>query len=213
MPSGSVSTNAPAAGQLPVRHKGRRPNPQNGVNGKLRKRRELFVVHGRDEQVRERFFELFRAVDLRPMEWEEVVRATGNPAPSLLQAVQTGLDVAQAIVVLLTPDDEVRLHPALQDEDGITGERLAMQARPNVLVELGLALGLCPDRTIIVQVGKLRPVNDLGGLNSVNFDGGDAVGKLVQRLKVAGCPVNDSGADWQNPRRFADLDAYGRGPS
>jgi predicted nucleotide-binding protein len=196
-----------------TRQKGHRPNVQKATESRPRGRRELFVVHGRDEQVRERFFEFFRAIDLRPMEWEEVVRAAGKPSPTLLGAVQAGLHIAGAIVVLLTPDDEVRLHPALQGDGGSAHEPVAMQARPNVLVELGLALGLCPDRTIIVQVGKHRSINDLGGLNFVEFDSGDAVGKLIQRLKIAGCPVNDAGTDWQNPRRFANLDAYGRRPS
>jgi predicted nucleotide-binding protein len=174
----------------------------------------VFVIHGRDEHFRESLFDLLRAVDLRPLEWETLVSETRNGVPSLLDVVQTALRRAQAVVVLLTPDDIVQLHPALHECDEPSVEtRPAMQPRPNVLIELGMALMRCPDRTIIIEVGDLRPVADLGGLNVIRFDRGEvALGKLVQRLKNAGCPVDDSGADWRSPKRFVNLDTYNRRP-
>jgi len=88
-----------------------------------------------------------------------------------------------------------------------------MQPRPNVLVELGMALISCPDRTIVVEVGQLRPVADLGGLNTIHLNGEEtALGKLVQRLRLAGCQVDDAGADWRGIRRFEDITAYDRRP-
>lgn len=176
--------------------------------------RNVFVIHGRDEQVREPFFELLRAVDLRPLEWEALVGATRRTSPSLLTVVETALTWAQAVVVLLTPDDIVRLHPSLHVEDEPLAETSpALQPRPNVLIELGMALMSCQDRTIIVEIGNLRPVADLGGLNVIRFDGTEvALGKLIQRLRNAGCPVDDSGADWRNIRRFASIEAFSRKP-
>jgi hypothetical protein len=89
----------------------------------------------------------------------------------------------------------------------------AAQARPNVLFELGLALMAYPERTIVVEVGQMRPVGDLGGLNVIRFDGSAVViRKVLDRLKQAGCPVDDTGAAWMDPSRFAGLDAYQRGP-
>lgn len=176
--------------------------------------RDIFVIHGRDEQVREPFFEFLRAVDLRPLEWEALVAATRRTSPSLLTVVETALARAGAVVVLLTPDDIVRLHPSLHEKGEHTAETApSLQPRPNVLVELGMALMSCQDRTIIVEIGDLRPVADLGGLNVIRFDGSEvALGKLVQRLRSAGCPVDDSGADWRSRRRFAGLEAFGRKP-
>jgi predicted nucleotide-binding protein len=164
--------------------------------------------------MREKVFELVRALDLRPMEWETLVSATRHTAPSLLTVLQTAFLRAQATIALLTPDDIVHLHPALHERHELAVETApAMQARPNVLIELGMAMMSCADRTIIVQVGDLRPVADLGGLNFIHFDGGDAaLGKLVQRLKSAGCPVDDTGSDWRRTDRFADLGAYHRRP-
>ncbi|BCB84099.1 TIR domain-containing protein [Phytohabitans suffuscus] len=176
--------------------------------------RDIFVIHGRDEQVREPFFEFLRAVDLRPLEWEALVSGTGRTSPSLLDVVETALARAGAVVALLTPDDIVQLHPSLHQ----TGERTvetkpSLQPRPNVLVELGMALGICRDRTIIVEIGDLRPVADLGGINVIRFDGTEhTLGKLVQRLRSAGCPVDEGGNDWRSRRRFANLEAFGRKP-
>jgi hypothetical protein len=174
--------------------------------------RDVFVIHGRDEQLRERFFEFLRAVDLRPLEWETIVAATGQTTPSLLTVIRTALTRAQAIVALLSPDDTVQLHPSLREVREAGTEMVPMmQPRPNVLIELGMALIGCPERTIVVEIGQLRPVADLGGLNVIHLGGGEAaLGKLVQRLRLAGCQVDDSGNDWRGMRRFADMAAHDR---
>ena len=86
-----------------------------------------------------------------------------------------------------------------------------MQPRPNVLIELGMALSAYRNRTIIVELGRLRRIADLDGLNVIRFDGsGTAIGKLVERLKLAGCAVDDTGSDWRETHRFHGLDSYTR---
>src|SRR4051794_14547768 len=49
--------------------------------------RRVFVIHGRDEDARRAVFEFLRALELVPMEWEHLVRATGTGTPSLAQVV------------------------------------------------------------------------------------------------------------------------------
>jgi predicted nucleotide-binding protein len=179
-------------------------------------RRRVFVIHGRDDEVTKHMFALLRELDLNPQEWEPLVSATGNTLPSLLDVVSHGLSMgrAQAVVALLTPDDVVNLHPDLRDgHDPERERRLGMQPRPNVLVELGLALAAYRDRTVVIEFGKLRPVSNLAGLNVIRFDGSStALGKIVERLKLAQCAVNDSGSDWRNTERFANLACYRRSP-
>src|ERR1039457_6986128 len=95
------------------------------------------------------------------------------------------------------------------DSDDETSQ--VMQPRPNVLIELGMALSVYRHQTIIVQVGRIRRIADLAGFNIIHFDGSDtAIGKIVERLKVAGCAVDDMGTDWRRTRRFLGLDAYTR---
>ncbi|MDX3191245.1 BN6_48550 family protein [Streptomyces sp. MN03-5084-2B] len=176
--------------------------------------RKVFVIHGRDRQVRNTFFSFFQALDLRPQDFELLVTATGGTSPNTVDVVRRAPEIAQAIVVLVTPDDTVVLHPDLageQDPDFETG--VGSQARPNVLVELGMALMAYPDRTIIIEMGSLRPVSDLSGLHVVRFDGsGPAIARVVSRLRTAGCPVDESDRSWRDPARFADLATFTRRP-
>jgi predicted nucleotide-binding protein len=177
--------------------------------------RRVFVVYGRDSRLTSRFFDLLRAVDLRPLEWETLVQATGRATPSLAEVVAQAPHLAQATLVLLSPDDIVELHPDLAlDSDALQERGPGAQARPNVLFELGLAMMAYPDNTVIVEVGQMRPLSDLAGLNVIRFDGSEmAIRKVLHRLEIAGCAVDLSAQDWLDPNRFADLPAYQRGPA
>jgi predicted nucleotide-binding protein len=174
--------------------------------------RNVFVVHGRDEQVRLAMFDLLRRLGLYPLEWEDLVAATGKASPFLGEVVLGAPPQAQAAMVLLTPDDLVRLHPSLLKQNDSDNERLLTgQPRPNVLLELGMVLMAYPERTVIVELGSLRRIADLAGLNVIRFDGSkESVGKIAQRFKVAGCPVRDAGSDWHDLSAFERLDAYRR---
>ncbi|MGW7280875.1 TIR domain-containing protein [Streptomyces sp. NPDC054844] len=192
---------------------GRRSDPA-AVPGDTDRARSVFVVHGRDDQVRREMYELLRRLDLRPKEWEDLVRATGHASPFLGDVVAGAPAQAQAALVLLTPDDVVSLHPDLQGHNEPDYEtRPVCQPRPNVLIELGMVLMAYPERTLIVEVGGLRPIADIAGRNVIRFDGsGTALGKIVERLKLAGCTVNDTGSDWRHTYPFQHLSAYHRRP-
>lgn len=160
--------------------------------------RNVFVVHGRNMVARDAIFSLLRAVDLNPLEWERIVHATGKGSPYVGDVLKKGFEIAQAIVVLMTPDDEARLTEQLWKTDEEPHEKvLTPQPRPNVILEAGMALGMNEDRTIIVEMGQLRPISDLLGRHAVRMaDTAEARQKLVQRLKAAGCTLKDEGADW-----------------
>ncbi|MFC8568936.1 TIR domain-containing protein [Streptomyces sp. NPDC057245] len=185
-----------------------------GASADAARARSVFVVHGRDDQVRREMFELLRRLDLRPKEWEELVGATGHASPFLGDVVAGALAQGQAALVLLTPDDVVTLHPELRgpvEPEYETG--YVCQPRPNVLIELGMVLMAYPERTVIVEVGGLRPIADIAGRNVIRFDGSEtALGKIVERLKLAGCAVNDTGSDWRHTYPYRHLSAYHRRP-
>lgn len=174
--------------------------------------RSVFVVHGRDEEVRQSMFGLLRRLDLRPLEWEELVRATGKTAPYLGEVVANAPSQAQAALVLLTPDDTAKLHPdLLGDEERADEIRYTGQPRQNVLIELGMVLMAYPERTVIVEVGRLRHAADIEGLNVIRFDGSQsAVSKIVARLAMAGCRLDDTRPEWRETEHFRDLAAYRR---
>jgi predicted nucleotide-binding protein len=160
--------------------------------------KKVFVVHGRNEVARQDMFTFLRALGLEPMEWNQIAALTNNTAPSIFDVLKAGFSVAQAVVVLLTGDDEAKLKAEYQKQDDPDHEKnLTPQARPNVIFEAGMAFGLQPRRTILVEFGKLRPFSDVSGLLTVRMsDKAETKHLLVQKLKTAQCEVNDSGDDW-----------------
>jgi predicted nucleotide-binding protein len=176
--------------------------------------RNVFVVYGRDEQARAAIFAFLGALRLWPLEWEAVVAESGKTTPSLGEAVRRGLAAARAVVVLMTPEDVVHLHPdLLEPHEAAAGIKDGMQARPNVLLELGMALITHPERTLILMAGEHRQITDLGGLNFIRIDDTpDCRRKIASRLRLAGCAVDDSGQDWLHAGDFSGLAALRRAP-
>ena len=165
----------------------------------------VFVVHGRNEKVRKDMFAFLRSIGLKPLEWSQVVEATGKTMPYVGEILDTAFSKAQAVVVLMTPDDEACLRsPFRKPSDPDYEITPTPQARPNVLFEAGMAVGRSPERTILVEVGVLRPFSDVGGRLVINLDNStEKRQELAQRLGNAGCPVDLSGTDWHTTGSFA----------
>lgn len=164
----------------------------------------VFVVHGRNEAARKSLFEFLRAIGLAPTEWSQAIARTGKGTPYVGQILDVAFDQAQAIVVLFTGDDEARLRAELIREGDPEYEKaLTPQARPNVLFEAGMALGRCPDRTVLVELGALRPFSDIAGRHVVRMSNSiEARQALAQRLTTAGCTVDTTGTDWHKEGDF-----------
>ena len=164
----------------------------------------VFVVHGRNVELRDALFAFLRSIGLRPLEWSEAIIRTNKPSPFIGEVLEVAFSTAQAVIVLLTPDDEARLRPNLVDLDEPDYERgLTPQARANVLFEAGMAMGRSPERTVFVQIGRLRPFSDIAGRHTIRFDGSTQKRQeLADRLRLAGCPVELSGTYWQTAGQF-----------
>jgi hypothetical protein len=132
------------------------------------------------------------------MEWAEAVKLTGKGSPYIGEILDSAFGHAQAIVVLLTPDDEVRLSPDLVLASDTADEReCRLQPRPNVVFEAGLAFGRNPDRTILVEVGSPKAFSDVAGRHIVRLSNEEARRRdLMDRLKTAGCGVQPINDDW-----------------
>ncbi|MDY6954693.1 MAG: nucleotide-binding protein [Thermodesulfobacteriota bacterium] len=166
--------------------------------------RSLFVIHGRNEHARQSLFLFLRSIGLDPREWTQLIDDTGTASPYIGEVLDTAFSSAQAVVVLMTPDDEARLKKPFLKADDPTYERdLCGQARPNVLFEAGMAFGGHSNRTVVVQLGELKPFSDIAGRHVIRMD--NTVKKrqeLAQRLKTAGCGVDLTGTDWHEAGSF-----------
>lgn len=175
-------------------------------------KRSVFVVHGRNEALRRSMFEFLRSVDLSPMEWTTAVALTGEGSPYIGQVLDAAFGHASAIVVLMTPDEVAYLQPRYAHGDDDPETLPAPQARPNVLFEAGMALGRDAKRTVLVEVGTVRPFSDVAGRHAIRLSNSvESRQALVDRLRTAGCDVDLSGTDWHTTGDFTAPDSPGGG--
>lgn len=175
--------------------------------------RNIFLVSGRDSAASQVFSSMLQEMGLRLLNYEILVNASEGMSPSPISALRRAPEIAQAALVLLTPDDVVQLHPQLKHPDDPDSEGSpACQPRPNVILELGMLLMAFAEHTIVVEAGALRPISDLAGINVIRFDGSPiAIEKLINRLRMAGCTVDNSAALFDRAS-FGGLAAYKRRP-
>lgn len=167
--------------------------------------KKVFVVHGRNEIARRAMFSFLRALHLEPIEWPHALELTDEGSPYIGEVLDAVFQRAQAVVVLLTGDDIARLRDRFLKPDDPPHERRPWpQARPNVLFEAGMAFGRAPDRTVLVELGTVRPFSDIAGRHVVKLTGDIRSRQdLASRLKRAGCAVDTSGVDWHTEGDFA----------
>lgn len=146
------------------------------------------------------------------MEWSHAVELTGEGSPYIGQVLDAALDHAAAIVVLMTPDEIAYLQPQYGHGAGDAETQPAPQARPNVLFEAGMALGRDPKRTVLVEVGDVRPFSDVAGRHAIRLTNSSEVRQeLARRLATAGCDVDVRGTDWHSAGDFTAPTSLGDG--
>jgi predicted nucleotide-binding protein len=206
-----IRGSAPAAGGEQEAGRERRPAepPRRASKAKKSARKtkgkSLFVVHGRDVALRKSMFEFLRALDLHPLEWDHAIAQAKGNNPYVGDIIDTVMEKAQAVVVMFSPDDLVQLKEQfLSADDRATEGKLQAQARPNVLFEAGLALGRHPEKTVLVQVGKVKPFSDIGGKHMVRLtDEKESRHGFANRLANIGLAVDRVGNDWMSVGTFA----------
>jgi predicted nucleotide-binding protein len=166
--------------------------------------RRVFVVHGRNRMARDAMFTFLRSLSLSPVEWNEASAATGKPSPYVGEILDVAFSQAAAILVLMTPDDTASLKKQYHDaHEPVHETEPTGQARPNVLFEAGMAMGRDPNRTILVELGVVRPFSDIAGRHMIRMnDSSPRRQELAQRLLSAGCAVSMTGVDWHTAGDF-----------
>lgn len=164
----------------------------------------VFVVHGRDLPARDAIFSFLRSIGLKPLEWTQALKLTKKSSPYVGEVLDAAFSEAAAIVVLLTPDDEARLHESFHAaHDPAYEKTLTGQARPNVLFEAGMAFGRNPHSTVIVQLGETRPFSDIGGRHVLYLSNqASSRQEFTTKLANAGCNVDTTGTDWLSAGNF-----------
>jgi predicted nucleotide-binding protein len=166
--------------------------------------RTVMVVYGRDDQARHAMFEFLESLDLKPMSWTQGIRQTKIANPTVRQIVDALFAKAVAVVVLLTPDDEAHLKPTFHKKNEPVHEtELTGQARPNVLFEAGMAMSSHPDRTVMTQIGAVKPFTDIGGIHITHLNNSvETRRELATKLRNAKCLVDMDNDKWRTAGNF-----------
>jgi len=185
----------------------RRAAPSKHKPAKKKKRRTkdntVFVVHGRDDALRRSMFDFLRALGLAPQEWQQALAAAKGNNPYVGNVIDEVMDQAQAVAVMLSPDDWVRLKEQFCSKDEMRTEGHEQgQARPNVLFEAGMAMARHAEK-VMVRVGRVKPFSDVFGRHIPALgDDFDSRNDFANRLVKAGCKVNRVGTDWAKAGTF-----------
>jgi predicted nucleotide-binding protein len=184
----------------------------NGIGSSVpaTNRKLVMVIYGHDDDANNALFDWLRAIGLEPQEWSQIIQATGNVSPYIGQALERAFDNAQAVVAFFTPDERV----LGRDASPLDHAAWRLQARPNVLIEAGMALTSHPDRTLLVILGDQELPSDLAGRHYVRLSNTSSAPliDLANRLSDAGCETNITGTAWVNPARFPNRSGMSAAP-
>lgn len=173
-------------------------------------RKAVMVIYGHDHEANEALFSWLRAIGLQPREWSQLVHASGDASPYIGQILEQAFKDAQAVIAFFTPDEFVLARGSAPTDRNAW----RLQARPNVLVEAGMALVTHPRRTVLVVLGPQELPSDLAGRHYIRLshESPATLHALASRLHDAGCEIDQTGTDWLNVARFPDRDSIPQHP-
>jgi predicted nucleotide-binding protein len=167
------------------------------------KHKRVMVIYGHDVEANAALFDCLRAMGLKPQEWGQLIQQSQVGSPYIGAVLDEAFKNVQAVVAFFTPDE----HVITRASYAIGQDNWRLQARPNVLLEAGMALATHPRETILLVLGSQELPSDLSGRHFIRLDGtGIPLKNLGDRLKTAGCAVELDGDDWLNPGRFPNRD-------
>jgi predicted nucleotide-binding protein len=148
---------------------------------------------------------ILKSLGIKVLDFKTAIMRTKQGSPYVGTILRTAFNVADIVIVLLTPDDDARLRKIFHKKNEPRYEKTLMgQARPNVLFEAGQAFGIHPDRTILVQVGEMKPhpSDVLGRHICMLSNDAESRDDLVKRLRGIGAV-----ADTTDPKYLKRFDS------
>jgi predicted nucleotide-binding protein len=136
----------------------------------------VFVVHGHDEALTQTVARFIEKLDFEAV----ILREEANAGRTIIEKLEDHAETAAFAVVLLTPDD---VGAAKAD-----AANLKPRARQNVVLELGIFLGLLGRRCVCaINLGVEKP-GDYDGVIYLTKD--DWKSRLPIEMKAGGLPVD-----------------------
>jgi len=155
--------------------------------------KRIFLVHGRNTDKSNKIAHLLEKVfGLEVIRWEEAQRRIGG-RKYILDTVIAGIEMSHMTLVLFTDDEDVTLIKKYRESE--SESKRSRQARANVYIEAGYAIGVRPNRTLFVEwpdnYSGFRSPSDFAGIHVVKYsDTSKGRTELLMRLRNARCVVN-----------------------
>lgn len=141
--------------------------------------RKIFVVHGRDTEVKETVARFLENLDLEPV----ILHEQSNGGKMIIEKFEANSYNVAFAVILITPDDMGRAN---------TDVEWKPRARQNVVLELGYFIGkLGRSRVCALRQGEVEDPSDMAGIVYVPYDsaGGWKI-QLCRELQAAGLTID-----------------------
>jgi predicted nucleotide-binding protein len=126
----------------------------------------IFIVHGHDEELKEKVARFVTNAGLNPI----ILHEQPNKGRSILQKLRDHSEDAGYAIVLFTPDD-MACTKKEYDKNEID---LRSRPRQNVVFELGYFLGLLEDKLVCVIFNEIEEMpSDYKGITYIKYDKGN----------------------------------------
>lgn len=169
--------------------------------------KRVFVVYGRNGKALAAMRLFLRALKLEPLDFDTVKDELGG-SPFIGEIIRRGMERAQAIVVLFTPDEYTALRPELWNVHDVTSDKVRWQPRPNVIFEAGMALAIDERRTILAVFGGVSLSSDLHGRYFLTLNNSVATRNALRNALIGtGCEVDPFVRDLETPEIAGDFEA------
>jgi hypothetical protein len=126
--------------------------------------KHVFIIHGRNSKARMEMGIFLRACGLTPINFSDL-RAEMGGTPTVDRIVDEGMQRAQGVIALFTPDEFACLRPEFKRKEDRIEDVARWQARPNVIFEAGMAFGRDRNRVVFVLLGEPTLFTDVAGVH------------------------------------------------
>lgn len=166
--------------------------------------KKVFLIHGRNVEAQKQMRMFLRSLGLIARPFEDI-RATLPGSATITDVINKGMNDAQGVIALFTPDEFASLRPEFRKSHDPEKEKQRWQARPNVIFEAGLASGRDPDRVVWVLLGDVELFSDVAGVHILrprNEVKGDRT--TLRNLLGGGmkCDIDQESTEWHDAGDF-----------
>lgn len=169
---------------------------------------KVFVIHGRNIAAYNNLVLFLQALKLDVIDFDELSAECGG-SEFIGNIVKKGMQIARGIIVLFTPDECAKLAEEYCGIHDAASEKTRWQARPNVIFEAGMAMGIDEKRTILVTLGSdVKLFSDVDGRHVVRLDNSAEKREILKlRLQGIGCAVSSNTKNLHNRALAGDFEA------